>query len=112
LRQVNPNKNKEKRLEFLGFLWRIREFSKGYAGKNKKNRPRAQLAHRVVDPNANSYGFSSPARLRASGSDIPQVEISTPYFCFCQENSLRMLIFPSWLPDQPAAPRLSACPSS
>ena len=35
--QIDPNKNKEKSLHLLGFLWPIRGFSKGYRRKNKKN---------------------------------------------------------------------------
>jgi hypothetical protein len=35
--QDNPNKNKEKSLDFLGFVWPNRGFSMGYKEKNKKN---------------------------------------------------------------------------
>jgi hypothetical protein len=31
--QANANKNKEKSLHFLGFLWWNPDFSKGYVGK-------------------------------------------------------------------------------
>jgi hypothetical protein len=34
--QANPKESKEKSLHFLGFLWRNRDFSTGYSGKNKK----------------------------------------------------------------------------
>jgi hypothetical protein len=36
--QENPRKTKEKRLDFLGFLWRNWDFSMGYREKNKKIR--------------------------------------------------------------------------
>jgi hypothetical protein len=34
--QANPNKTKQKSLDFLGFIRRNRDFSKGYGRKNKK----------------------------------------------------------------------------
>jgi hypothetical protein len=34
--QANPNKTKQKSLDFLGFLWPNRDFSEGYGEKNKK----------------------------------------------------------------------------
>jgi hypothetical protein len=37
--QANPNKTKEKGLDFLGFLWPNPDFSTGYSRKNKKNFP-------------------------------------------------------------------------
>jgi hypothetical protein len=42
--QINPNKTKQKSLDFLGFVRPNRDFSKGCEQKNKKN----QLASQVV----------------------------------------------------------------
>jgi macrodomain Ter protein organizer (MatP/YcbG family) len=41
--QANPNKNKKKSLDFLGFVWWNRDFSMGYAQKKKKNRLASQV---------------------------------------------------------------------
>jgi hypothetical protein len=35
--QGNPNKSKEKSLDFLGFFWPIRGFSIGYGESKQKN---------------------------------------------------------------------------
>jgi hypothetical protein len=55
--QANPNKTKEKGLDFLGFLWWNLDFSKGY-GESKqkfsffhfKRREMSQLATTLVRP--------------------------------------------------------------
>jgi hypothetical protein len=36
--QINPNKTKQKSLDFLGLIGPNRDFSMGYEQKNKKNR--------------------------------------------------------------------------
>jgi hypothetical protein len=45
--QENPNKSKEKSLDFLEFPWPIRGFSMGYDGKNKKNSLRLNSRRRL-----------------------------------------------------------------
>jgi hypothetical protein len=46
--QGKPNKSKENRLDFLGFLWPIRGFSKGYRESNLKISSTPQLTRKVV----------------------------------------------------------------
>jgi hypothetical protein len=41
--QANPNKTKQKSLDFLGFIRPNRDFSKGCEQKNKKNRIASQV---------------------------------------------------------------------
>jgi hypothetical protein len=41
--QANPNKTKQKSLDFLGFIRPNRGFSMGYGRKNKKNRLASQV---------------------------------------------------------------------
>jgi hypothetical protein len=53
--QIIPNKSKQKSLDLLGFLWPIRDFSKGYTRKNKKI----------------CFGLNSRRRLRPTVSCVP-----------------------------------------
>jgi hypothetical protein len=48
--QANPNKTKQKSLDFLGFIRPNRDFSMGYDGKNKKIDSRLKLYARRLKP--------------------------------------------------------------
>jgi hypothetical protein len=64
--QINPNKTKQKSLDFLGFIRPNRGFSKGYEQKNKKNR----LASQVVRKTSQTVFLSFSAQPAASlGAD-------------------------------------------
>jgi hypothetical protein len=68
--QANPNKTKQKSLDFLGFVRPNRDFSMGYERKNKKNR----LASQVVCKTSQLLSLSFfPRRAAAKATLIRRV---------------------------------------
>jgi hypothetical protein len=66
--QANPNKTKQKSLDFLGFIRPNRDFSMGYEQKNKKNRLAYQVVCKTSQAHLSLVSPSAGARLARRGS--------------------------------------------
>jgi hypothetical protein len=77
--QANPNKTKQKSLDFLGFIRPNRDFSKGYEQKNKKNRLASQVvcktSHASMRSLSQAFSPYLPQRglVRRLGKDITPI---------------------------------------
>ena len=104
--QANPNKTKQNRLDFLGFIWPIWGFSTGYEQKNKKiclrlNSPRGLCVSNSFSP------FSRPsdlARAVRSAVEFGIAEDHSPDFSFAQQNVDEFANSLSWQPAPSAPP--------
>jgi hypothetical protein len=68
--QANPNKSKQKSLDFLGFIRPNRDFSMGYEQKNKKIDSRLRLCAKRLRsiPTSLLFPLAPTARLSDSGT--------------------------------------------
>jgi hypothetical protein len=96
--QANPNKTKQKSLDFLGFIRPNRDFSMGYGQKNKKNR----LASQVVceTSQAPSHFFLARSRQRRAGRGFDPEHSKTVSLTsiLCKTMLVRLAFRPSGTP--------------
>jgi hypothetical protein len=86
--QANPNKTKQKSLDFLGFIRPNRDFSMGYERKNKKN----PLASQVVCKTSQACGHPQFQGISASQRPYPaNGNIIARIFWFWQTRFFRRL---------------------
>jgi hypothetical protein len=81
--QINPSKTKQKSLDFLGFIRPNRDFSMGYARKNKKIRLASQV---VVQGVSRAFRLSFSSTLGGAARQSGEQKNHNACFWFWQEN--------------------------